>query len=122
MPIVIAGLRYRDVDGRATTAIDYTGDVTLLQSIVRIARHGPLVAELHLIDALDGGASTRHQVARTARTLIAEALDFDGDAREAAEGVSTVIVVPDDDPVVVASRGRADGRPGTPFDPRDELL
>ncbi len=118
VPIVVAGLRYRDVDGRSTTAIDYTGDITLLQSIVRIARHGPLVAELHVIDALDGGASNRHQVARTARALIAEALAFDDDVEEAAEGVSTVIVVPDD----VSAQSAAGKRPGPPFESRDELL
>ena len=118
VPIVVAGLRYRDLKGRPTAAMDYTGDITLLQSIVRIARHGPLVAELHLIEALDGGVSNRHQVARAARAAIAETLDFDDDAREAAEGVSTVIVVPDD--VVVGDA--ASGRAGPPFDTRDELL
>ncbi len=120
-PIIVAGLRYRDVRGGPTTATSYVGDVTLLQSILRIARHGPLVAEMHLIDAIDGGASTRHAVARTARAMIARALDFDDDAHEAIEGRSTVIVVNDD---AIVSRGVAPAGtgPGTLLDPRDELL
>jgi 1-acyl-sn-glycerol-3-phosphate acyltransferase len=120
-PIVVAGLRYREVDGRATTATSYVGDTTLLQSILRIARHGPLVAELHLIEAIDGSHTTRHDVARTARVLIAEALGFDDEAHETAESLSTVIVAPDDG-AVSPDGALAGRRPGTALDPRDELL
>ena len=120
-PIVVAGLRYRERDGRPTTATSYIGDTSLLESIVHIARHGPLVAELHLIDAIDGRGVTRHAAARTARALIAETLDFDDEAEETAEGLSSVMIVPDDVAVslVAAPAGK---RPGTAPDPRDELL
>ncbi len=120
-PIIVAGLRYREIDGSSTTATSYVGDTTLLQSILRIARHGPLVAELHLIDAIDGSGTTRHAVARAARVLIADALGFDDEAHETAESLSTVIVVPDD-PAVSRGAMLAGRRSGTALDPRDELL
>ena len=121
VPIVVAGIRYREVGGGPTMATDYVGDTTLMQSLLRIARHGPLVAELTLIEALDGASMTRHEVARTARALIADALAFDDEGREALEDLSTVIVVPDESGV---SPGRAlpGTGPGTMLDPRDELL
>lgn len=119
-PIVVAGLRYRDGRGRPTRATDYAGDVTLLQSLVRIARHGALVADLHLITVLDGGSTTRHEAARAARAAIADALGFDDEAQEVAEGLSTVIVIPED-PLTRDSL-MAGMRPGTLLDQRDELL
>ena len=120
VPIVVAGVRYRDPNGAPTRAIDYTGDVTLLQSLGRIARHGPLVADLHLITAIDGTATTRHDAVRAARAAIADALRFDDEAQEAAEGLSTVIVVPDDP--LTRANVMASIQPGTLLDPRDELL
>ncbi len=119
--IVVAGLRYVDAHGHPTTAAAYVGDMNLLQSIVRIVREGPITAELHLIDAIDGAAKTRHEVGQRTRVLIAEALGFDDESEEAAEGISTVIVVPDEPRTNrgVAIAGR---EPETELDPRDELL
>ena len=123
--IVVAGLRYVDVHGHPTTAASYVGDMNLLQSIVRIVRGGPVTAELHLIDAIDvnhgAATATRHEVGQRARALIAEALGFDDESEEAAEGISTVIVVPDGPRTNrgVAIAGR---EPETELDPRDELL
>ncbi len=112
--IVVAGLRYLDAHGGRTVAPAYVGDINLYQSIVRIIRAGPITAELHLIDAIDGATTTRHDVSNRARVLIAEALGFDDASEEAAEGISTVIVVPD--------IAMVDGGPDTELDPRDELL
>ncbi len=124
-PIVVAGLRYLDARGLPTSAASYVGDINLLQSIVRLIRMGPITAELHLIDAIDvfdgGVTATRHQLGQRARALIAEALGFDDDNEEAAEGISTVIVVPDDrgsSPTVATARMG----PETEIDQRDELL
>lgn len=105
-PVIVGGLCYRDRQGRPTTATYYVGDdVTLLDSIVRIARHGPLVVELHLLGVLEVATMTRHQVARAARAMIGAALGFeDGD-----DGFSRDVA-----PV--------DTAPGTALDPRDELL
>ncbi len=125
VPILIAGLRYRERDGRPTTATSYTGDTSLLESIVRMARHGPLLAELHLIEAIDGRIATRHEVARKARALIAASLRFDDEADEALEDLSTVVVVPDDARAAASfspGAALAGTAPGTPPDPRDELL
>ncbi len=123
--IVVAGLRYLDAHGQLTSAASYVGDINLLQSIVRLIRMGPVTAELHLIDAIDVfdgvTTATRHQVGRRARALIAEALGFDDESEEAAEGISTVIVVPDDrgsSPIVATARMG----PETEIDQRDELL
>jgi 1-acyl-sn-glycerol-3-phosphate acyltransferase len=119
-PIIVAGIRYREIRGGRTNATLYTGDISMLQSLLRLARHGPIVAEFHLIDALDSAQATRHEIARAARALVGAALDFDDDAHEAAEGLSTVIVV--DDLRISAEPGPADRRLETQFDPRDELL
>lgn len=120
VPVIVAGLRYVDRDGRRTVETSYIGDTSLFESVVRILRAPPIVAELHLIDAIDGASATRHEVSRRARALIADALDFDDEADEAAEGVSTVIVVPDAGVRTgAATAGRA---PEAEIDLRDELL
>jgi hypothetical protein len=76
------------------------------------------VAELHLLDAIDGAQTKRHDVARRARATIAAALGFEDEAKEALEELATVIVVPG-----VTPRGAPrDSRLETPIDPRDELL
>jgi 1-acyl-sn-glycerol-3-phosphate acyltransferase len=121
-PIVIAGLRYREVAGGPTAATSYVGDVSLVQSMLRIARHGPLVAELHLIASMDGSTTTRHEVGRRARTAIAAALGLEDDAREALEGLSTVIATREDGVVTRPDAALPGSPPGTQFDPRDELL
>ncbi len=127
-PIIVAGLRYLDAAGRPSTLSSYAGDLTLVQSVARTVLHGPFTVELHLIDAIDGAATTRHAAARRARAAIAASLGFDDAAEEALEEISTVIIAPDD-------RSR-DGRredfsqdavllgmgPETVLDPRDELL
>ena len=119
--IVVAGLRYLDAHGKRTTAASYVGDINLLQSIMRIIRMGPITAELHLIDAIDGATATRHEVGQRARALIAEALGFDDESEESAEGISTVIVVPDQ-PRTSRGAALAGRRLDTALDPRDELL
>ena len=120
-PIVVAGLRYREIDGGPTQATSYVGDTTLLQSIVRIARHGPLVAELHVIEVIDPEDATRHAVGRRARASIATTLGLEDEAHEAFEAISTVLVTSDID-VTRRAAAPADSRPGTALDPRDELL
>ena len=113
-PIVIAGIRYVDAKGHRSAAPAYVGEINLLQSIVRIVLAAPITAEVHLIAAIDGATTTRHVVSQRARVLIAEALGFDDESEEAAEGISTVIVVPDG-----AGAGQ---EPETVLDARDELL
>ncbi len=119
-PIVVAGVRYRDRDGARSTATLYVGDVTMFESMLRIARHGPVTAELRLIDAIDAHDASRHDVGRRARAMIGATLGFDDAAHEAAEGLST-IVVPTGFGVSPAP-SPAGTAPGTLLDPRDELL
>jgi 1-acyl-sn-glycerol-3-phosphate acyltransferase len=116
--IVVAGLRYRDEDGGPTTATLFTGEITMFESLLRIARRGPLTAELHLLDTIEANV-TRHEVARRARSMIARALGFLDEADEASEELSSVIVVPTP---VSPGRGPVDTRREIPPDPRDELL
>ena len=115
-PIVVAALRYRDRSGGPAAAMDFVGDVTLLQSLVRIAREGPVDVELHLIDVIevvDGATATRHEVARAARDMIAERLGLpDGGERESSRGdapVSRDAAPPDTPPG--ARPGRRGGAP-----------
>ena len=119
-PIVVAGLRYRDADGGPTNAMLFVGDVTIVQSALRIARYGPVTAELRLIDAIDATGASRHDVCRAARAMIAAELGFDDEAHEAAEGLSTVIAT--NEFAISPAPSLAGTAPGTPLDPRDELL
>ena len=80
VPVVVAALRYRDRSGEPAAAMDFVGDVTLLQSLVRIAREGPIDVELHLIDVIDAANATRHALGRIARALIVERLGLDDDS------------------------------------------
>ena len=101
-----------------TTATRFVGDITMLGSMLVIARRGPIVAELRLIDALDSRSASRHALVRDARAMIAASLGQGDEAAEIAESISTVIVVPD----VTRASAMSDMRPGTALDPRDELL
>ena len=69
-PIVVAGLRYLDATGRLTTDPSYAGDVSLVQSVIRTMRSGPITAELHLIDAIEApaGSGTTSSTARAKRS------------------------------------------------------
>ena len=116
-PVVVAGIRYRDLRGGPTSATLYVGDTTLFQSLLRLARHGPLTAELHLIDVLDSAGKTRHEIGRSARASIADALHFGDASEEIDEGMSIIVV-----PRVNRESAPSDRGPGTPLDPRDELL
>jgi len=116
--VIVAGVRYREVDGGPTDATLYTAEVNLVQSLMRLARHGPIVAELTLIDALDATGMSRHALGHRARELIGAVLGFDDEAHEIAEELSTVIVVPD----VSRASAPAHTAPGMSPDPRDELL
>ena len=118
-PIVVAAIRYRDARGGPTTATLYVGAITMFQSMLRIARHGPVTAELRLIDAIDATGMSRHEIGRRAREMVVTALELDDEAHEALEGLSTVIAADFDVSPATSLAGTA---PGTPLDPRDELL
>lgn len=120
VPVIVGGIRYRDRRGRPTAAPSYAGDTTLWESLVAILRAGQIVAELHLIDALDVEGLTRHELAHRARALMARRLGFDNESGEAAEEIARVVVTSSSH----LRRGPAqrDTGPGTELDPRDELL
>ena len=114
-PVVVAGVRYRDRRGDQSAATLYTGDIGLIESMMRIVRLGPIFAELTLIGAIDTAGITRHEVARRARIMIADALGFDDDPSEARAGLSRVLV-----PDGITPGPTTQGRPrGTALHPRD---
>ena len=121
-PVVVAGVRYRDRHGDPTPATLYTGDIGLMDSLLRIIRDGPVFAEFRVIDAIQTKGVTRHAVAQQARALIAAAFAFDDDL-EAVDALSTVIVLPDAiDSSVDPAKGSRDRSLENMLDPRDELL
>lgn len=120
-PIMVGGIRYLDARGRATTAAAYVGETNLFQSLTRILAAGPLLAELHLIAAIDTAeGATRHVIAQRARELIAQRLGFDDEDGEIAADLASVLVGAQAS--IRRGPATADTAPGTAFDPRDELL
>jgi 1-acyl-sn-glycerol-3-phosphate acyltransferase len=112
VPIIVGGLRYLDRRGRSTIAPAYTGDTTLMESLIRILGNGPFVCELHLVDSFFGEGATRHEVARRVRVSMAQRLGFDDEAGEASDALASVM----------RGAGPRDTEPETENDPRDELL
>jgi len=97
-PIVVAGVRYRDRDGHPTAATLYTGDISLLDSMMRIVRLGPVFAEFTMIGTIDTIGITRHEAARRARTMIAKTMGFDDEPSANVERSSTDRFTPDTAP------------------------
>ena len=112
VPIIVGGLRYVDRRGRPTIAPSYVGEVTLVESFLRILADGPFVCEFHLIESFDGTGSSRHEIARHARAAMARRLGFDDEAGEAKASLADFS----------RAAGPRDTEPETRSDPRDELL
>ena len=116
IPLVPAALRYVTRDGKPTRATAYIGDTNLFESIVTILRNAPILAELHLLAALDVNGRTRHEAAHAARTAIANALGLPDHVEVQADAAAAAAqyLIP------VSAFGGT--RPETPRDPRDEPL
>ena len=72
-PIIPVGVRYTDLQGRYSPAIDFTGNMSFGESMKRVLGAPGFVATLHTLPALEDPA-TRQQAARSARAVIAEKL------------------------------------------------
>jgi 1-acyl-sn-glycerol-3-phosphate acyltransferase len=67
-------IRYLRPDGRPSLSAAFVGDDTLVASLGRIVRGGPLTVDLHFAAALDTGRRTRRELAALAQAAIADAL------------------------------------------------
>ena len=65
-------LRYTDLSGQYSPAIDFTGDVTLVASLSRVLGAEGFIAEVHPLPPASG--ATRQQLAQHARVMMAERL------------------------------------------------
>lgn len=76
-PVVPIGLRYVDPDGVPSHAAAFIGDDHFLDAVWRITGHPELIAELHVLPAIDiVPGVTRHELADQARLAISGALDL----------------------------------------------
>ena len=78
-PVVPLGLRYSEPDGSHATAIEYIGETTFVQSLMRIMARPRVVCELHLFAPIHDASLTRHDIVERARATLAQglALPFD---------------------------------------------
>ena len=73
--IIPVGIRYTDLRGHHSPAIDFTGDMSLGRSMINVLGAPGFIATLHTLPALDTPA-TRQLAARQAREAIAGALSL----------------------------------------------
>jgi 1-acyl-sn-glycerol-3-phosphate acyltransferase len=73
-PVVPIGLRYLRPDGAPHEAIDFTGDTSLVASMLRVFGSARVVVQVHALPAVSG--PSRHAVAQAARRAMAERLDL----------------------------------------------
>jgi 1-acyl-sn-glycerol-3-phosphate acyltransferase len=73
-PVLPCALRYVDSAGNLHPAIDYVGDMTLMQSIRAILNARGMTAELTVLPAIRSVATHRRSLSQSARTAIAAAL------------------------------------------------
>lgn len=72
-PIIPVGIRYTDLQGQYSSAIDFTGNMSFAESMKRVLGSPGFIAALHPLPVLSEPA-TRQQAARGARAAIAERL------------------------------------------------
>jgi 1-acyl-sn-glycerol-3-phosphate acyltransferase len=75
VPVQPHALAYLDADGGWHPAVDYTGDTTFVDSILRILGGAPIVARLASLAPIPAGEGThRRELAQAAQDAISEAL------------------------------------------------
>ena len=113
VPLAPVALRYVTREGARTRATAYIGDTNLFESMLAIMRNAPIVAELHLLPAIDVTKLTRHEAARAARAAIAATLGLPPEPNDTAADIA---------PAFNRDAGTAGTPLETPLYPRDELL
>lgn len=71
LPTAIA---YVDASGKASSAADYIGDMSLWQSMLSLLTQGPLLARVALLAPIDGSAGERRALATATHAAIGAAL------------------------------------------------
>jgi len=74
-PVIPVGIRYTDLKGRYSPAIDFTGNMSFGQSMKNVLGAPGFIATLHTLPPL-AEPPTRQQAARAARTAIAAQLSL----------------------------------------------
>lgn len=74
-PIQPLALRFAAADGRVSAAADFSGDITLWQSLWALARARGIVVSLLVLTAQDSAHADRRALAARLRQLIGEALE-----------------------------------------------
>jgi 1-acyl-sn-glycerol-3-phosphate acyltransferase len=74
VPVQPYALRYLDADGRYHPAVDYTGDTTFVQSMMRILGGTPVRAELACLAPLQADGAHRRELSAAAHDAIQSAL------------------------------------------------
>ena len=70
-PVVPRGLRYTTPEGEHAQAIEYIGDTTFVQSLLRILAQPSVHCELNLLAPIDEAGLSRHDIVERARAAIA---------------------------------------------------
>ncbi len=73
-PVQPVALRFADADGPVSTAADFTGDITLVQSLWALARARSMVVRLQVLTAVGTSHADRRALAEHLRQLIDDAL------------------------------------------------
>jgi 1-acyl-sn-glycerol-3-phosphate acyltransferase len=75
VPVQPVALRFSDADAPVSTAADFTGEITLRQSLWALARARGMVVQLAVLPAQASEHADRRALAERLRQRIAAALD-----------------------------------------------
>lgn len=75
-PVVPVGLRYAGHRGGPSQAIEFVGDTSFVQSLLRVLAEPGIRCELHLLPPLGVAAATRHDIVEQARAALAAQLQL----------------------------------------------
>jgi len=111
-PVIPVALAYYQ-DERPTTAAAFIGDMTLIGSLWRILVTPRLTARLHWLAPVDCAGQTRQEIARRARSAIAQALGLpDGAPPAPGAGTDADADTDADGDADIARTARSDAYPG----------
>ena len=79
VPVQPYALRYLDVAGNWHPTVDFTGETSLVESILAIVGGGEIIVELQLLPPLSSQGMKRRELAAAARSAIVTALGLETD-------------------------------------------
>lgn len=78
--VIPVAIRYLDHHGQETDAAAYIGDMSLVESILKLVSEPRIIAHLQFFDPIDSANQHRRDIAKTAEKLIGDALNATQDA------------------------------------------